>query len=80
MYKKFGYTVFRRVINYYSGEEDAYGASRGAQVPIAVWVADDPTGCGVTPRADMRKALPRDKDKASVVPLDHPVHPNELWD
>lgn len=37
MYKKFGYTVFRRVINYYSGEEDAYGASRGATVPVAVW-------------------------------------------
>ena len=26
MYKKFGYTVYRQVINYYSGEEDAYGA------------------------------------------------------
>ena len=26
MYKKFGYSVYRQVLNYYSGEEDAYGA------------------------------------------------------
>jgi ribosomal protein S18 acetylase RimI-like enzyme len=37
--------VYRRVIGYYSGEEDAY---------------------------DMRKALPRDVDKKSIIPLDHP--------
>jgi N-terminal acetyltransferase B complex catalytic subunit len=24
MYEKFGYTVYRRVLNYYSGEEDAF--------------------------------------------------------
>lgn len=27
---------------------------------------------------DMRKALPRDKNKESVVPLDHPVYPEDL--
>ena len=27
---------------------------------------------------DMRKALPRDKNKESVVPLDHPVRPEDL--
>jgi N-terminal acetyltransferase B complex catalytic subunit len=27
---------------------------------------------------DMRKALPRDKDKLSIVPLDHAVHPEDL--
>ena len=27
MYEKFGYTVYRRVLNYYSGEEDAFGES-----------------------------------------------------
>lgn len=35
----------------------------------------------LTPRssaADMRKALPRDKDKKSVVPLSHPVMPEDL--
>ena len=25
MYKKFGYSVYRQVLGYYSGEEDAYG-------------------------------------------------------
>jgi len=40
MYKKFGYSIYRRVLEYYSGDspEDAF---------------------------DMRKALPRDKDKFS---------------
>lgn len=27
---------------------------------------------------DMRKALPRDKEKLSVIPLDHPIHPDDL--
>uniref|UniRef100_A0A7S2E1Y2 N-acetyltransferase domain-containing protein n=1 Tax=Helicotheca tamesis TaxID=374047 RepID=A0A7S2E1Y2_9STRA len=53
MYEKFGYTRYRRVLGYYSGEdpEDAF---------------------------DMRKALPRDKNKESVVPLDHPIRPEDL--
>eukprot|EP00465_Bigelowiella_longifila_P000890 CAMPEP_0185280992 /NCGR_PEP_ID=MMETSP1359-20130426/66463_1 /TAXON_ID=552665 /ORGANISM="Bigelowiella longifila, Strain CCMP242" /LENGTH=174 /DNA_ID=CAMNT_0027876359 /DNA_START=513 /DNA_END=1037 /DNA_ORIENTATION=- len=51
MYKKLGYSVYRQVIGYYSGEEDAY---------------------------DMRKALPRDVHKKSIIPLPHPVHPGEL--
>mmetsp|Transcript_44724 Transcript_44724/g.112126 ORF Transcript_44724/g.112126 Transcript_44724/m.112126 type:complete len:175 (+) Transcript_44724:46-570(+) len=51
MYKKFGYSVYRRVIGYYSGEEDAY---------------------------DMRKALARDVDKQSIVPLKNPVYPEDL--
>lgn len=51
MYSNLGYTVFRQVLNYYSGEEDAF---------------------------DMRKALPRDKDKKSVIPLPKPITPDEL--
>eukprot|EP00455_Lapot_gusevi_P009021 TRINITY_DN14006_c0_g1_i1.p1 TRINITY_DN14006_c0_g1~~TRINITY_DN14006_c0_g1_i1.p1 ORF type:complete len:173 (-),score=10.63 TRINITY_DN14006_c0_g1_i1:31-549(-) len=51
MYKKFGYSVYRQVIGYYSGEEDAY---------------------------DMRKALPRDVHKKSIIPLPRPVYPSEL--
>ncbi|CAL1526881.1 unnamed protein product [Lymnaea stagnalis] len=53
MYEKLGYSVYRRVLEYYSGEvdEDAF---------------------------DMRKALSRDKDKKSVIPLPHPVRPDEL--
>mmetsp|Transcript_25400 Transcript_25400/g.40614 ORF Transcript_25400/g.40614 Transcript_25400/m.40614 type:complete len:175 (+) Transcript_25400:186-710(+) len=51
MYQGLGYTVFRTVLNYYAGQEDAY---------------------------DMRKALPRDVEKRSVVPLTRPIHPWEL--
>lgn len=53
MYNKLGYTVYRRVLEYYSGQddEDAF---------------------------DMRKALSRDKEKKSVIPLPHPVRPEEL--
>lgn len=51
MYTKMGYSTYRRVIGYYSGEEDAL---------------------------DMRKALPRDVLKKSIIPLPHPVHPSEL--
>jgi N-terminal acetyltransferase B complex catalytic subunit len=51
MYHGLGYSVYRQVIGYYSGEEDAY---------------------------DMRKALPRDVDRKSTVPLPEPVYPNEL--
>ena len=46
-----GYTLYRRVLGYYSGEEDAY---------------------------DMRKAMPRDVEKLSIVPLGRPIHPHEL--
>ena len=51
MYKKFGYVVYRQVIGYYAGEEDAF---------------------------DMRKAMPRDRDKRSVIPLKDPVYPEDL--
>lgn len=52
MYEHLGYTIYRRVLAYYSGEgEDAF---------------------------DMRKALPRDTAKASMVPLTRPITPDEL--
>ena len=51
MYSKMGYSIYREVIGYYSGEENAY---------------------------DMRKALSRDVDKKSIIPLTKPVHPDEL--
>jgi len=53
MYKRLGYSVYRRVLEYYSGDpdEDAF---------------------------DMRKALPRDKHKKSIIPLQHPVRPEDL--
>lgn len=46
-----GYIVYRRVIGYYSGHEDAL---------------------------DMRKAMPRDTQRKSVIPLKHPIYPHQL--
>lgn len=53
MYKQLGYIVFRRVLEYYSGDpdEDAF---------------------------DMRKALSQDVTKKSVIPLTHPVRPEDI--
>lgn len=55
MYTKFGYEVYRTVLDYYSSgqdsEEDAY---------------------------DMRKALSRDKEKRSMIPLKDPIRPDDL--
>eukprot|EP01120_Amphizonella_sp_Union-15-10_P000881 TRINITY_DN10942_c0_g1_i2.p1 TRINITY_DN10942_c0_g1~~TRINITY_DN10942_c0_g1_i2.p1 ORF type:complete len:193 (+),score=36.89 TRINITY_DN10942_c0_g1_i2:54-581(+) len=51
MYKSFGYVIYRTVLGYYSGEEDAY---------------------------DMRKALPKDVKKSSMVPLEKPVPAYQL--
>jgi len=51
MYNGLGYTIYREVLNYYSGEENAY---------------------------DMRKSLKRDPDKLSMIPLPHPITPDQL--
>jgi N-terminal acetyltransferase B complex catalytic subunit len=69
---QFGYSVYRQVIGYYSGEEDAYGAR-----PARLQVACCPAHAFL---ADMRKAMPRDVHKKSVIPLKRPVKPSELDD
>ncbi|KXS18569.1 acyl-CoA N-acyltransferase [Gonapodya prolifera JEL478] len=56
MYRKFGYSVYRRVLGYYTGQggegdEDAF---------------------------DMRKAMKRDVNKESVVPMKRAIQPWEL--
>ncbi|THU44636.1 hypothetical protein C4D60_Mb02t09460 [Musa balbisiana] len=51
MYEKLGYVIYRRVLRYYSGEEDGL---------------------------DMRKALSRDVEKKSIIPLKRPITPDEL--
>ncbi|KAK7254026.1 N-terminal peptidyl-methionine acetyltransferase [Aureococcus anophagefferens] len=52
MYTRFGYSVYRRVIGYYSGTEDAF---------------------------DMREGAARDREKRwSIVPLEHPIYPDDL--
>ena len=48
---QFGYSVYRTVIGYYSGVEDAY---------------------------DMRKAMPRDVRKRSLIPIKSRIYPHEL--
>ncbi|KXZ54833.1 hypothetical protein GPECTOR_4g904 [Gonium pectorale] len=54
MYRKFGYVVYRTVVGYYSGDEDAY---------------------------DMRKALPRDVHKRSIIPKKKVIKPEDLeWE
>uniref|UniRef100_A0A6T9YKF7 N-acetyltransferase domain-containing protein n=1 Tax=Asterionellopsis glacialis TaxID=33640 RepID=A0A6T9YKF7_9STRA len=40
---------------------------------LGYYSGDDPEDA-----LDMRKALPRDQQKESVIPLDHPVHPEDL--
>lgn len=51
MYERMGYVVYRTILQYYGGDEDAY---------------------------DMRKALARDRHKASMIPLERPVHADEV--
>lgn len=48
---QYDYSVYRRVLGYYSREEDAF---------------------------DMRKAMSRDVEKKSVIPLKRPISPSEL--
>ena len=64
MYEGMGYSVYRRVLDYYCGpDEDAYGTI---------------TTPHMIERIDMRKALRRDRLKDSVIPLPHPVHASDL--
>ncbi|KAI8826551.1 acyl-CoA N-acyltransferase [Fimicolochytrium jonesii] len=58
MYEKFGYSVYRRVLEYYTGGGEPDDSTEDA--------------------FDMRKALPRDVRKESIVPLPHPVRPEDL--
>mmetsp|Transcript_20269 Transcript_20269/g.46928 ORF Transcript_20269/g.46928 Transcript_20269/m.46928 type:complete len:123 (-) Transcript_20269:54-422(-) len=40
---------------------------------LGYYSGDDPEDA-----LDMRKALPRDVDRKSIIPLDHPIRPEEL--
>jgi len=86
MYKQLGYSVYRQVIGYYSGEEDAYGTCacccrsaahnhcRAAAAAAAAFMLIVIMMIG----ADMRKALPRDVNKKSIIPLPAPVYPEDV--
>ena len=76
MYEKFGYSVYRRVLGYYSSAqdgEDAFG-KRSEGAILAAIRSDEMLLCV----SDMRKALPRDVYKESVIPLQHPITPDQL--
>ena len=73
---QFGYTIYRQVLNYYSGEEDAYGAWAAHKKLLRSRRADASARAPL--RADMRKAMPRDVHKRSIVPLKRPIQPWEL--
>jgi len=76
--------IYRRVLRYYSGEEDGLG-----MVPCFCFYF---ISCSLKTKSvslfvgshfyplfsDMRKALSRDVDKKSVIPLKRPVTPDEL--
>ena len=68
MYSDLGYVVYRRIIDYYSGEqdEDAFGERLLAGQ------------CVKAGRLDMRKALSRDALRKSVVPLKNPVKCSDI--
>ena len=51
MYSNIGYIVYRTVLEYYSGDENAF---------------------------DMRKALKRDTEKRSMIPIQNPVRPEDI--
>ncbi|VDK83882.1 unnamed protein product [Dibothriocephalus latus] len=93
VYKKMGYVIYRRVLNYYSGkddDEDAFGMPfRFSNVHISINLCDLPVELIYMYRIylihiqfcnnlDMRKALSRDVERKSVVPLKRPVKPEDL--
>jgi len=84
MYKQLGYSVYRQVIGYYSGEEDAYGTcacccrsaahNHCCRAAAATFMLIGIMMIGT----DMRKALPRDVNKKSIIPLPAPVYPEDV--
>ncbi|XP_010210618.1 PREDICTED: N-alpha-acetyltransferase 20 [Tinamus guttatus] len=62
MYKQLGYSVYRTVLEYYSARQST-----------SVTNLD-----GAVYTLDMRKALSRDSEKKSIIPLPHPVRPEDI--
>lgn len=81
MYQNLGYIVYRTVIDYYAGpgdvDEDAYGEYLIKNQKNLLWCIFERKMC-LFPILDMRKAMPRDVDKKSMIPLKHPVHCDEV--
>jgi len=65
MYKSFGYDIYQIVNKYYSGgkkSEDAFGNHLLSNLYIL----------------DMRKSMPRDKDKITMKPTGKKIEPDQL--
>lgn len=85
MYEKFGYSTYRRVLGYYSGElpEDALDMRKAlprygfTAFPAAAAVVPHQTSPGVDSDTACDISC-RDKAKTSIIPLDHPVRPEDL--
>ncbi|XP_063713171.1 N-alpha-acetyltransferase 20-like [Symsagittifera roscoffensis] len=82
MYSRLGYSVYREVIDYYSSGEPAPptppppdaakgGTGKTATGVVAIHAENENA-------YDMRKALSRDVDRKSVVPLKQPVYPEDV--
>jgi N-terminal acetyltransferase B complex catalytic subunit len=86
MYEKFGYSTYRRVLEYYSGElpEDALDMRKALPRYVAQNLAFAVLrGLLCFREAKLARILHghiryRDASKSSVVPLDHPVRPEDL--
>jgi N-terminal acetyltransferase B complex catalytic subunit len=85
MYRGMGYSMYRRVLGYYSGgpapptddddeEEEEGGGKSGAKNKAASAARRERSEDAF----DMRKAMPRDIHEKSVVPLPHAVRPEDL--
>lgn len=87
MYTSLGYSVYRRVLGYYSGEnEDANGRFYPSFFLLFYFSSENSmfycfemlfASSFVLFCADMRKALPRDVEKVSVIPT-APITPDQL--
>jgi len=76
MYHKLNYVVYRRIIGYYSGERDEDAFGNHTKLEHFVVLLIDVHSIYL----DMRKALSRDVEKKSLIPIPHPVRPEDLAD
>ena len=74
--------VYRRVLRYYSGEEDGLGNHLQCQMLACIFfflaMMMLLTPVYLLFSSDMRKALSQDVEKKSIIPLKRPITPDEL--
>ncbi|KFU84678.1 N-alpha-acetyltransferase 20, partial [Chaetura pelagica] len=65
MYKQLGYSVYRTVLEYYSASSGEPDEDAYGKYLFCL-------------KLNMRKALSRDTEKKSIIPLPHPVRPEDI--